>query len=109
LRAEVARVDGPVRLPANVDGIVARSITKRHNERAAAQRTLRARMQLWAGWYKLVGLTDSEIQRLFFMTFGVDALTCQSVSAQDAIELQTRIDACIERLNIIEEQTNGQT
>jgi superfamily II DNA or RNA helicase len=103
LRAEVARVDAPARIPANVDGIVGRAITKRHNERAAAQRTLRARMALWAGWYKLVGLSDPEIQRLFWHTFHTDPLTASAANAQDATTLQARIDAQIERLNIVEE------
>jgi hypothetical protein len=107
LRAEVARVDAPARIPANVDGIVGRAITKRHNERAEAQQTLRARMALWAGWYRHTGLTDSEIQRLFLHTFGIDALTCQSINAQDATTLQARIDAAIERLNIVEEPSYG--
>lgn len=108
LRGEVKRIDAPVRVPANVTPPVAKTIINRHHERFTAQQALRARMALWAGYWHHIGFEDREIQRLFFYTFRVDVLTAQSMGAQDALNLQMRVDAEIGKLNIVELQ-QGET
>jgi hypothetical protein len=107
MRGEVARIDAPVRIPAAAPPPVARAITNRHHERFTAQQSLRARMALWAGYWHHIGFEDREIQRLFFYTFRVDALTAHAMGAADAVNLQMRVDGEIVKLNIVEkgEQT----
>ena len=102
LRAEVARIDGAVRIPANVSGPAAGAITKRHHQRFEAQQAMRRVAALWGGYYKAQGESDSEIQRRWFFTFGCDTLTAQSKGATDCAALQERIEAELTRLNVVE-------
>jgi DNA repair protein RadD len=82
LRGEVARIDGPAN--ATSDTAVGGAIIRNHRERQTAQQTLRAAMSAWM--WRQSG-TDSEIQRLFYFTFGTDVMTAQTLGAKDAIEL----------------------
>jgi DNA repair protein RadD len=104
LRSSVERIDGPPRIPHNADAVVAGAIKKRHRERQQAQSELRASIALWAGFWKMHRANDSESYRRFFHTFGWDVLSAQSLGARDAAELALRVNAEIERLNIVEEQ-----
>ena len=63
-----------------------------HDKRQEAQGALRAAMAHWGGVQTAAGLTDPEIQRLFFLRFGVDVLTAQALDATDAAALQARIE-----------------
>lgn len=85
-------------IPWGAAPIVEASIRKKHYERAKAQGNLRSTMDLWAGWQQHAhGRTPSEIQRLFFLTYGIDALSAQALGATDAeslrVKLQGRLDA----------------
>ena len=101
LRGEIARVDGPVRVPQNADAAVAGAITRRHRERQDAQGTLRAAMALWGGWQAHQGRGISEGQRRFWHAFGVDVATAQTWGATDANELEQRIRANLRDNNVI--------
>jgi DNA repair protein RadD len=92
MRGEIARVDGPVRIPQNVDQIVARAITNKHNERQEQQRELRAAIAQWAGYQKWYGRSDAEIYRRFYFTYGMDIMTAQTLGAREATELAARIN-----------------
>lgn len=62
---------------------------------SAAQRDLRDAMDRWAGQLHAQGRADHEIQRIFFITYGVDVLSAQGLGAADAITLTSRIDGTV--------------
>lgn len=59
--------------------------------------SLRESMDQWAGSLHASGRTDSEIQRTFYLRFGVDVLTAQGLDAVEALELKERIDDTVNR------------
>lgn len=99
LWAEVRRVDGP----APVLGSDAATMGARKNwrERQAAQATLRDAMMLWGGWRIHVHGDERRGQREFFLRFGQDVVTAQTLGAKDAEELETRIRADLEQKGVI--------
>lgn len=64
---------------------------KKHAPKIEAQRALRDVMATWGGYRKADGLTDREMQRLFFERFGVDVETCQAYGPTDAAALMEKI------------------
>lgn len=49
-------------------------------------------MDRWAGTLHAQGHADHEIQRAFFLTFGVDVLSARGLSSKEALELKESID-----------------
>ncbi|NBW08576.1 MAG: ATP-dependent helicase [Caulobacteraceae bacterium] len=66
---------------------------KRHHARQLEQVALRNAMDLWAGQRHAAGASDSEIQRLFWFTFGIDVLSALALGPTDAAALRGRIEA----------------
>lgn len=64
---------------------------KTHHTKTEAQLALRDVMATWGGWRHAEGLTDREMQRLFYERFGVDVITCQTYGTDDAIKLMEKI------------------
>lgn len=62
-----------------------------HTERLAALDALRAAMAQWAGPFHAAGASDREIQRRFYLTFGVDVLTAMGLKRVDAEALAARV------------------
>jgi superfamily II DNA or RNA helicase len=91
LRGEVARIDGPARVPGHLDGPARIACERRHLERQQAQATLRATIALWGGWRRREGEGDREAQRRFWFRFGVDVATAQTLGAREAGELCSRV------------------
>ena len=92
MRGEVERIDGPVRVPGNVNGPTALAIRRKWNERQSAQGVLRDTISAWAGVRKYGhGETDREIQRRFYHGFGVDVITAQTLGATEAAALTAKI------------------
>lgn len=92
MRGEVAWVDGEPRVPRDVAPYVAAGIRKKWTERQSAQATLREAIAAWAGVRKYgFGETDREIQRRFYLGFGVDVVTAQTLGASEAITLTEQI------------------
>jgi hypothetical protein len=91
LRGEIARIDGVGRIPEGLSGPAARAIHNRHIERQQAQAPLRRAIELWAGYHRQAGLVDREIYRLFFLTFGMDVMTAQTLGAREAGELCAQV------------------
>lgn len=97
MRGEVTRVDMPVddyraqlkaqRCPA--PGIGAN--VKRHAARQQAQAVLRSAMASWAGQREREGLGRQAQYKLFYLMFGVDALSAQALDAAAAEDLTLRI------------------
>lgn len=65
----------------------------RHDERQAAQAELRAAMEGFGGRCLVLGMTDSEMQRRFYFTYGVDVMTAQALGTNEARALASRINA----------------
>lgn len=105
MRGEVAAAVNTsfVPVPPDLKGTAAEyAIKTRHFARAAAQGPLRDTLALWAGWQKnLKGRTDSQIYRLFFLTYGMDMLTAQTLGAADADALRMKLQAKLDKHGIV--------
>lgn len=90
LRGEI---DKPLVLPYHAPPEVIGAVKKHHREKQEAQADLRAAMATWGGRH--TQRTDaeavSEMQRRFWLTFGTDVLTAQTLGRRDAAELMERI------------------
>ncbi|MGB4825624.1 MAG: DEAD/DEAH box helicase [Leuconostoc mesenteroides] len=64
---------------------------KRQRERLDALVRLDHTLAQWAGYRRAEGLSDSEIFRKFFLTYGVSWLEAQALKAADADKLRERI------------------
>jgi hypothetical protein len=69
------------------------ALVKRHHVRQLEQVELRNAMDLWAGQRHAAGRTDSEIQREFWFTFGLDVMSALALGPADATALRGRIEA----------------
>lgn len=96
LRGEVDRINGPTRLPEGVTRQVGGAIHRNHTERQAAQQSLREAIALWAGWRRDAGDDDREIYRRFWITWGVDVMTAQTLGATDAATLEAKVRAALQ-------------
>lgn len=67
------------------------SNVKRQKERLDALVKLDLRLAEWAGYRRAEGLSDSEIFRKFYLTYGVSWLEAQALKAADADKLRERI------------------
>lgn len=65
--------------------------SKRHVEKQDAQTVLRTAMADFGGRRRADGLTDRQMQKLFFLTYGVDVMSAQALGKQEALELAERI------------------
>jgi DNA repair protein RadD len=90
MRGEIARIDSPtLALPPGLPYAAEVSAQKRHRERQVAQRDLRHAIGSWAAVYS--DSTDSQNYRRFFLTFGMDVATAQTLYAKEAEALHARI------------------
>lgn len=92
LRGEIDRVVAPVVIPWGMPAAAAGGLRKAHAARADAQRALREAIALWAGWQRHMGYTDAEGYRRFWLTYGTDVGTAQTLGAREADELRERIE-----------------
>lgn len=72
-----------------VPGVMAN--VKRQKERLDALVKLDHTISQWAGYRRAEGLSDSEIFRKFYLTYGVSWLEAQALKAADADKLRERI------------------
>jgi len=89
MMSQVQRVDGMPLIPHGAPPEVEGAVRKRHRERQEAQRELRESMALWGGGHR-VG-QERRSQREFFLKFGTDVLTAQTLGAREARELTERV------------------
>ncbi len=71
--------------------VVANSVAKRHRERLKKQNELRETIARWAGYQNYKSLTDIEVHKKFYLTFGIDVLSAQALGTKDADGLLRRI------------------
>jgi superfamily II DNA or RNA helicase len=64
---------------------------KRHGEQQLAQVTLRESIAWWAAWKRQDGIPDAESYRIFYLTFGIDVLTAQTLKTKEALHLNKLI------------------
>ena len=69
---------------------------KNHELRQDAQRQLRETMAFYGGWRKHHGDDPAMTQRRFFLTFGTDVMTAQTLGAREALDLRQRVQAFID-------------
>jgi len=62
---------------------------------SSAQIELRDAMDRWAGRLHAEGRADYEIQRAFYLGYGVDVVSAQALNAADATALRLRIDGAV--------------
>lgn len=92
MRADVMRIDGPPLLPQGLEGMARAGAMKAWHARQNAQAALRWSMAYWAG--RVAHKGDNEVlYKLFYFTFGIDALGALALSAADATKLKEKIDA----------------
>lgn len=72
-----------------VPGVMAN--VKRQKERLDALVKLDLKLAEWAGYRRAEGLSDSEIFRKFYLTYGVSWIEAQALKAADADKLRERI------------------
>ena len=77
----------------NVPAISMGQHLRRHEERQAAQAALRWAMAQWGGARKAEGLTDRQMQRLFYLTYGADVMTAAALGTVEARALTGRLTA----------------
>lgn len=66
-----------------------------YDDRRAALGSMCESMDQWAGALHAEGRSDSEIQRTFYLRFGLDVLSAQGLETRDARELKERIDEAV--------------
>lgn len=102
LRGEINRVDGDVRFPAGVSPEARGAINRRHLDRQRSQASLRPALELWGGWREHCGESTREAQKRFYLTFGLDVLTAQTLGTTEAADLEAKIRAHLSAHNIVE-------
>ena len=75
----------------NVPAIGVMANVKRQKERLDALVKLDVSLSTWAGYRRAEGLSDSEIFRKFFLTFGISWIEAQALKTAEADKLRERI------------------
>lgn len=92
MRGEIDYIDGDLKIPANVTTATAYSIRNKWLERQRQQKALRDCIAMWAGVFKHGhGESDREIQKRFYLTFGVDIMSAQALGATEAQKLANQV------------------
>lgn len=100
LEKEKKHLDGPPVLPYNAPQAHG-AVRHTHYARQVAQQQLREAMSLWMGWQQHLGHEIREAQRKFYAVFNVDVLTAQTLSTTEAEALRARVQATLDRANIV--------
>ena len=67
-------------------------LVKLHREKLGVHADLDRAMGEFGGIWHTAGETDSQIQRRFYHSFGIDVISAQALSKAEAIKLTERID-----------------
>jgi DNA repair protein RadD len=102
MRGAIETFDKPPRTY-GFDSFVSAGMLNRHAERCAAQDELRNTIALWAGYHRDQGRDDSQIYRLFYLTYGVDMMSAQVLVRKDAEPLTARLQARLDELGVFAE------
>ena len=100
MRGAVAAVDGAPNPPWGASAEVVGAVRRRHHDRQEAQKELREKLALWGGYRTGAGDTLPQAWRRFYLQFGVDTLTAQSLGAREAGELAERVNMDLQRKGV---------
>ena len=81
----------PLVLPYGAAPEVIGAVKKRHHEKQQAQAALREAMAQWGGRRVAEGMSLSQAQRRFWLTYGVDVASAQALGRADAVALTERL------------------
>ena len=81
----------PLVLPYGAAPEVIGAVKKRHHEKQQAQAALREAMAQWGGHRVAEGMSLSQAQRRFWLTYGVDVASAQALGRADAAALTERL------------------
>ena len=89
----MGKIDAPPVFPYSAGPEVIGSIKKHHRIKGETQQVLRHAMAVWAGRQSQAtdSYTSSELQRKFYLTFGVDVASAQALGRADAEALIGRL------------------
>lgn len=100
LRGEIARIDGEARVPYGLPQHAVTAVHRRHAERQEAQRDLRSAIAWWAGYQSARGASESESYRRFYLRYGVDVGTAQTLGRPEAAALAERVHADMQAVGV---------
>lgn len=72
----------------------------RYREKRSAQDELKNVMAWYGGYRKALGLSDREAQRSFYLHFGVDVMTAQTLNRAETEELRLKIESVLHSANV---------
>lgn len=98
MRKEIARIDGPVRIP---DGVPPGTVVRNHMNRQVAQIDLRKVVSLFGSLMGHDGLDVRAGQKKFWFTFGIDVMSAQALNAADADALRVRIQTELDKRGVV--------
>ena len=81
--------------------VIAKSQAINQNRRLEILKTIGCSIDIFAGFHRVRGRTDSEINRLFYFRFGTDVLSARSLGIPEATKLRDELQDWIENNNII--------
>ncbi len=90
MRGEIASSE-QLRVPYGAAPEVVGALRRAHRERMEAQTDLRAAMALWGGARTARGASIAEAQREWYLRYGLDVATAQTLGAREARALMERI------------------
>lgn len=75
-----------------------KNYTEKLNAKREAVGVLRDVMAWWAGHHRAKGRSDSELFRIFYLTFNIDWLTAQALESEKAFDLADKVSIDIGRI-----------
>lgn len=91
LLGERNKIDLAPFVPAGLPLAAQISLKRKHDARYHMQQDLRGVIAQWCGWHKERGRDDSEIYKRFYLSFGCDILSAQTLDTNEAQNLMQRV------------------
>lgn len=101
LRRLFGRIDVAPAMPVGAGVAAVRGQYRNWQTQQQAQAALRESIALWAGYQKHRGHPDRDAYKLFFLTFGVDVGTAQSLSGPQTAILAEKVDAYLNERGVV--------
>ena len=92
LRGEIINIDAPFKAPHTPNVYHVMAAQREYEKKLDAQRNLRDAFAWWAGQERARGLSNREIDKLFYLTFDTSSLEAWALGTKDALALAERID-----------------
>jgi hypothetical protein len=97
MRGEIERIDGDPQIPVGATAATEGAVKKNWVDRQRSQGVLRDTIAAWAGVWRDRGEDDRTIHRRFFLTFGTDVMTAQTLGSSAAQQLTTTVNSAMDR------------